>query len=133
MRPMMIDTDTASDDAVALIMALRDVAVDVRGLTIVSGNVPVGQGALNARYCLELCGRGEVPIHVGAAAPLQRAVLHAKYFHGEDGLGDAGFAPREFAADPKPAVEAILDCARQFAGDLELVTLGPLTNVALAV
>jgi purine nucleosidase len=132
-RPFLIDTDTASDDAVALIMALRHPDVDVRALTIVSGNVPVEQGARNARFTAELCGRDDLPIHVGAARPLKREPFDAKYFHGEDGLGDAGFAPKHFSPDPAPAVEAILHHVRKTGGDIELVTLGPLTNIALAV
>ena len=67
--PMDIDTDTASDDAVALILALREPAVEVVAITVVAGNVPVGQGSRNARYTVELCG-AEVPVHEGAARPL---------------------------------------------------------------
>jgi purine nucleosidase len=133
-RRFLIDTDTASDDAVALLMALEHPDVEVLALTIVSGNVPVAQGERNARCAAELCERGDgVPIHLGAARPLRREPFDARYFHGDDGLGDVGFAPKRFEPHAQPAVEAILHHARQTAGDLELVTLGPLTNVALAI
>jgi purine nucleosidase len=133
-RPFLIDTDTASDDAVALIMALRDPDVQVHAVTIVSGNVPLEQAARNARFTAELCGRDDVPIHLGAARPLKREPFDAKYFHGNDGLGDAGYAPAaRFSPDPEPAAEAILRHCRRSAADIEIVTLGPLTNIALAI
>src|SRR5438105_2593960 len=133
-RRFLIDTDTASDDAVALLMALGHADVEVLALTIVNGNVPVEQGARNARCAADLCERGAaVPIHLGAARPLRREPFDARYFHGHDGLGDGGFAPEHFEPAAQPAVEAILHHARQTNGDMELVTLGPLTNIALAL
>jgi purine nucleosidase len=130
-RTFLIDTDTASDDAVALIMALRAPDVRVAGITVVWGNVPVEQGVRNALYVTELCG-AEVPVHQGAARPLRREPANATWFHGRDGLGDHGFAPsrRECASDA--GVDALIDMARAEPGCV-LVTLGPLTNVALAL
>src|SRR5438045_3595634 len=101
-RPFLIDTDTASDDAVALIMALRHPDADVRALTIVNGNVPLEQGARNARFTAELCAREDLPIHLGAARPLVREPFDARYFHGNDGLGDAGFAPKHSSPEAEP-------------------------------
>lgn len=74
MIPMVIDTDTGSDDAVALVLALADPRVDVRAITIVSGNVPMEMGLQNALYTVELCG-AEVPVHAGADRPLMRDAL----------------------------------------------------------
>ena len=68
-RKFFIDTDTASDDAVALLMALETPNVDVLGVSIVSGNMPVEQGSINARYTIELCKK-DVPVYVGAKEPL---------------------------------------------------------------
>jgi len=68
-RRMIIDTDTASDDAVAILMALQWPDVQVEAITVVSGNVPMEQGSLNARYTVELCGQ-DVPVYEGAARPL---------------------------------------------------------------
>lgn len=130
-RPFLIDTDTASDDAVALIMALRSPGVDVRAITVVAGNVPLAQGSWNARYTVELCG-ADVPVHEGAARPLARQPHTAEWFHGQDGLGDRGYpAPRRAAAS-RDAPQIIADVASATEG-LTLVTLGPLTNVALAL
>ena len=131
MRPFLIDTDTASDDAVALIMALRWPGVAVKAITVVAGNMPLEQGARNARLAVELCG-ADVPISLGAGKPLLRANAHAEWFHGQDGLSDVGYAPREARFAPQHAVDTIIDTVKAHPG-IELVTLGPLTNVALAV
>jgi purine nucleosidase len=130
-RTFLIDTDTASDDAVALIMALRAPDVRVAGITVVWGNVPVEQGVRNALYVTELCG-ADVPVHQGAARPLRREPSNATWFHGRDGLGDHGFAPSRRQPASDEAVDALIDMARQSPGCV-LVTLGPLTNVALAL
>ncbi len=129
--PFLIDTDTASDDAVALIMALRRADVEVEAITVVAGNVPVEQATRNALYTAELCG-SEVPVFSGAARPLLREYMHAEWFHGHDGLGDHGYPAPRRSAEKTPAPERIVELARTCPG-LVLVTLGPLTNIALAL
>jgi purine nucleosidase len=89
-RAFLIDTDVASDDAVALIMALRAPDVRVAAITTVAGNVGVQQATRNALYTVELCG-ANVPVHLGAEKPLNRAHQSATWFHGRDGLGDHGY------------------------------------------
>lgn len=129
--PLLIDTDTASDDAVALIMALRDPSFEVVAITVVAGNVALPQASRNARYTVELCG-ASVPVYEGAAAPLQRAAADASFFHGQDGLGDQGYPPPKAPPAEGHAVDALIARIRERPGIL-LVTLGPLTNVALAL
>ncbi len=129
--PLLIDTDTASDDAVALVMALRDPAFEVVAITVVAGNVALAQGSRNARFTVELCG-ASVPVHEGAAKPLVRAPIDASFFHGQDGLGDQGYPPPKAKPAPGHAVDVLIDRIRERPGIL-LVTLGPLTNVALAL
>jgi purine nucleosidase len=131
MANLLIDTDTASDDAVALILALQTPTLAVRGITTVAGNVNLDQATRNALLVTELCGR-DVPVHAGVARPLLREPEDATWFHGRDGLGDRGFAPTRRTASGQHAVDAILDLSRQFPG-LTLVTLGPLTNLATAL
>ncbi len=131
MRNFLIDTDTASDDAVAIIMALSAPDVRVLALTTVAGNVGVQQATRNALLTVELCG-ADVPVFIGAGAPLNRAHDHAHWFHGVDGLGDHGLSPATREPEREHAVEAILRFSRAEPG-LTLVTLGPLTNIALAL
>jgi purine nucleosidase len=130
-QAILIDTDTASDDAVALIMALRSESVRVLAISTVAGNVPVQQATRNALYTAELCGV-EVPVFQGAGKPLLRRLNTAEWFHGKDGLGDHGYPAPRRSAEKQHAVEAIISLARSNPG-LLLVTLGPLTNIALAV
>jgi len=127
----LIDTDTASDDAVALIMALRSPQVRVLAITTVAGNVAVQQATRNALYTAELCG-SDVPVFIGAEEPLNRPHQSAHWFHGRDGLGDHGYPPPRRSHEKLPALEAIISTIESHPG-LVLVTLGPLTNVALAL
>lgn len=127
----LIDTDTASDDAVALIMALRSPQVEVLAITTVAGNVDVHQASHNALYTVELCD-SRVPVFMGAEKPLKRPHVGAEWFHGRDGLGDHGYGPPRRTAEKQNAVDAIIDTIESHPG-LVMVTLGPLTNVALAV
>jgi purine nucleosidase len=130
-RPFLIDTDVASDDAVALIMALRAPDVKVVAITTVAGNVEVEQATRNALYTVELCG-ARIPIFTGAGKPLQREHQSATWFHGLDGLGDHGYpAPRQ-KAEKLHAVDAIIEVVESNPG-IVVVTLGPLTNLALAL
>ncbi len=128
---ILIDTDTASDDAVALIMALRSNSARVIAITTVAGNVPVRQATRNALYTAELCGTS-TPVYQGAEKPLTRRLVTAEWFHGNDGLGDHGYPPPQRQAEKQHAVEAIINTVRGNPG-LLLVTLGPLTNIALAL
>jgi purine nucleosidase len=131
MRNFLIDTDTASDDAVAIIMALAAPDVRVIGLTTVAGNVGLEQATRNALLTAEICG-SNVPVFKGAAAPLTRALQDAHWFHGQDGLGDRGYPASKRASEREHAVDAIVRLAQAEPG-LTLVTLGPLTNIALAL
>lgn len=130
-RPFLIDTDTASDDAVALIMALRAPDVEVKAITTVAGNVPVEQSTTNALYVVDLCG-ADVPVYAGADKPLLRTYQNATWFHGRDGLGDHGYPAPKKAAGRLYAPDAIIETVEANPG-LVIVTLAPLTNVALAL
>jgi purine nucleosidase len=130
-RAFLIDTDTASDDAVALIMALRAPDVRVVAITTVAGNVPLEQSTRNALYTVELCG-SDVPVYAGAARPLLRTYETATWFHGMDGLGDHNYPAPRRSSEKLHAVDAIIQIVEANPG-LVMVTLAPLTNVALAL
>src|SRR5262249_6914678 len=130
-RKFLIDTDTASDDAVALIMALRSPEVEVVGITTVAGNVEVRQASRQALDTEDLCG-SSAPVFTGAEKPLRRAHQSADWFHGRDGLGDHGYPAPRREPEKKGATEALIELIEANPG-VVLVTLGPLTNVALAL
>ena len=129
-RKMWVDTDMGSDDAVALIMALQSDEVDVVGISALSGNVPLQQAAINARFVAELCG-SDVPVYAGANKPLLRPYVDATWFHGVDGLSGYGGVPQQLP-ETTHAVDALISASHQYE-NLIVVTLGPLTNLALAI
>lgn len=131
-RPLFIDTDTASDDAVALIIALTHPDVDVVGIGVVAGNVPLDMAVQNALYTRDLC-TSSVAVHAGEAGPIARVLETGQHVHGHDGMGDLGLELTGRAPSGIHAVDALLAAADTHAGELELVTLGPLSNIARAL
>jgi purine nucleosidase len=131
-RHFLIDTDTASDDAVALVLALQHPGVQIEAITVVAGNVPVDHGVQNALYTVELCGK-DVPVYRGMPGPLVRPLQTAEFVHGQDGMGDIGLPLSGRAPVAGHAVPVLIDTIHRFAGEITLVTLGPLTNVAAAL
>ncbi|MCU1389282.1 MAG: Nucleoside hydrolase [Ilumatobacteraceae bacterium] len=130
---LVIDTDTASDDAIALLIAVRTPGVTVEAVTVVAGNVPLSLAVRNAIVTLDLVGGAHVPVHAGLAAPLLRPLETAQYVHGEDGMGGATLPEPSRAADDEHAVDVIRRIARDEPGRHTLVTLGPLSNIAAAL
>ena len=134
MRKFLIDTDTASDDAVARVMALRHPDVHVEAITVVAGNVPLVQGVQNALYVVERCGQATgVPVHAGLARPLLRPLRTAQFCHGNDGFGDIGLKLSGRVPVSDHAVDVIIRTIRRFPHEITLVTLGPLSNLAVAL
>jgi len=132
-RPFLIDTDAGSDDAVAILMAFRQPDIDVKAITVVSGNVSLEQGVKNSLYFTELC-EVDVPVYAGADRPLIRKPFAADWFHGVDGLSDRGddYVPRHTTVQETHAVDAIIEIVRN-TPDIAIITLGPLTNLAMAI
>jgi inosine-uridine nucleoside N-ribohydrolase len=140
---VVIDTDPGLDDALAILLALRSPELDVVGITTVCGNVPVGQATKNLFRVLSLLPPSSVLVGQGAARPLEYPLATAAAFHGTDGLGELDRFVDEagvcrYAAPRLPAVlptaqEVWQECGRRYSGELVLITLGPLTNVALAL
>lgn len=132
MLPMIIDVDTGVDDAVALSLAIAKGA-NLIGVTTVAGNVPIEASTRNTLDVLSFLGREDILVHRGASRPLSATYQDATHVHGGNGLG--GFVlPRSFAEVADLAGPAfIVQSAARYAGDLVLVTLGPLTNLAIAL
>lgn len=129
---LIIDTDAGVDDAIAILLALTSPRHGVEAITCVSGNVPVDQVIRNVPIVLDAARAGDIAIFRGADRPLVAAPLHSAHIHGQDGLGDAGFRPSERRVETEHAIDALVRLARENPGS-ELVTLGPLTNLALAI
>ncbi len=132
-RRFLIDTDTASDDAVALVLALRHPGVTIEAITVVAGNVPLPQAVQAALYTVELCG-ADVPVYAGMDRPMVRAARRtAQHVHGEDGMGDIGLPLAGRVPADGHAVNTIIDTVRAHPGEVTIVTLGPLSNLGMAL
>ncbi len=131
--PLILDVDTGIDDSLALLYAAGSPDVELVAVTCVSGNVDARQVAVNTRAVLELAGRTEVEVALGRETPLIRALETAPETHGPHGLGHAELPPPSRPLSQRHAVDLIVAEARRRPGEITLVTLGPLTNLALAV
>jgi purine nucleosidase len=129
--PLLIDTDPGVDDALAILMAHQH--ADVAALTVAAGNVGLGHTVRNARTLVELIG-ARTPVYAGCPSPLVREPDEdAAFVHGADGFGDVGFPEPKHVAEAEHAALALVRLTRERPGELTLVALGPLTNLALAV
>ena len=134
--PMIIDTDPGVDDAMAIAFAVAHPEIDLVGITTVFGNVSVVQATENALALLSRFGAGKVPVAKGAAVPLTQDPLpHPDFVHGQNGLGNVEITATGKARAPvsMSAAQFIVDQANVYQGELVLVAVGPLTNVALAI
>ncbi len=131
--PLLIDTDPGVDDALALLMAFNDDRHRIVGLTVAAGNVGLRHTVRNALKLCEVAGRSDIPVFAGCAEPLLHASVDAAHVHGVDGFGDIGYKAAAAQAQAEHAAIAILRLSHEHAGQLLLVALGPLTNLALAL
>jgi purine nucleosidase len=130
--PLVIDTDTAQDDCIALLVGLLDPRADLRAITMVAGNVGFERQVLNAHLTLSVAGRlGEVPLYLGCRRPMVREWVSAEYAHG-DGVGGLEMDYDGLATEPDHAVDALIALAAASPGELTIVCIGPLTNIAMA-
>ena len=130
---VLIDTDPGIDDAIALLLAIRSPEVDVRGITVVHGNVPVDAGTANTFKVLDLAGGLDIPVARGAAAPLLRPPRHAEIVHGRDGLAELIPDPEEFSLHEDYGPGFLVHALEEANDPMTVIALGPLTNVAIAL
>ncbi|MFB0503221.1 MAG: nucleoside hydrolase [Candidatus Bathyarchaeia archaeon] len=133
MKRIMVDTDIGIDDALALILALKSKELRLEAITTVSGNVHVDKCTKNALRILELMDRKDVPVAEGASKPLKRELHTAEHVHGKDGLGDSGLPEPKIKPIDKVAADVIIEKVARDPGEMTLVPIGPLTNIALAM
>lgn len=134
MRHFIVDTDTGADDVWAIVEALRAVdIVKVEAITVLCGNLPLDLCVKNAMIAAEKAGTYLPPVYRGMSRPMMKEMnIYASNVHGEDGLGNMNLPMPDWQLQTKHAVEAILELAERYAGELEIVTCGPLTNLAMA-
>jgi purine nucleosidase len=133
-RKIVIDTDPGQDDAVAILLALASPELDVLGITAVAGNVPLRLTQLNARKICELAGRPQTKVFAGAIRPMVRRLVTAEEVHGKTGLDGPDLPAPQMPLQQQHAVDFIVETLMaEEAGSVTLCTLGPLTNVGLAL
>ena len=130
--PIWIDCDPGVDDAAALLLAHWQEETEIVGISTVSGNAYVDQTTENALKLCDLMG-ASYPVYRGAEKPLLRPYHDGAEFHGKNGLGGAELPEPSRAAERLPAWDGLYEAAKRYEGSLELVTLGPLTNIAIAL
>ena len=131
--PILIDCDTGIDDSLALLYAAASPECELVAVTCTAGNVDARQVAENTRAVLELAGRADVEVAIGRETPLARALVTTPETHGPLGIGYAELPPAARPLSARYGPDLIIEEARRRPGELTLVTLAPLTNVALAV
>lgn len=131
--PIILDVDTGVDDALALGLAVLDPEIELLVASSLAGNVDVEQTTRNTLTVLDWFGATELPVHRGASRPLARSLHTAERYHGLDGLGESGLTPSRRAVGPDRGPAAMIRLARSRPGEITLVCVGPLTNLAIAL
>jgi purine nucleosidase len=131
--PFILDTDTAQDDCVAILLGVLDPDADLRAITMVAGNVGFDQQVDNAMMTLSVAGAlGDYPVFLGCRRPMVREWVSAENVHGD---GSGGLSMDQEGLDPEEehAIDALLRLTQESPGELNIVAIGPLTNIAMAV
>ena len=135
MKKIIIDTDTAGDDTIAILTALHN--FDVLGITITGGNVDFDQQIANALYTTQVAGKTDVPVYPGYSGPIfgntEQNHTTVEDVHGSDGMGDSFFPKPERSAESTHAIDFIIDTINDNPGEVSLLAIAPLTNIAMAI
>ncbi|XP_057957075.1 probable uridine nucleosidase 2 [Malania oleifera] len=134
-KKIIIDTDPGIDDAMAILVALRSPEVEVIGLTTIYGNVYTTLATRNALHLMEVAGRTDIPVAEGSHVTITEGtkLRIADFVHGADGLGNQNFSPPKGKPIDQSAAAFLIEQANLYPGEVTVVALGPLTNVALAI
>lgn len=133
LRRVIIDTDPGVDDAFALLFAMRTPELKIEAITPVAGNVPLSLTLPNALRMVEIAGRTDIPVARGASGPLMRKLVTAAYAHGENGLAGVAFPEPTTKPVEQSAADLIYRIASSHPGEVSIIAIGPLTNVAAAL
>lgn len=131
-RKIILDCDPGHDDAIAIMMAAKHPAIDLLGITVVAGNQILEKNLINT---LNLCQKLgiDAPVYSGMKRPIMREQIIAANIHGDTGLDGPVFGPLHLKAQPEHAVKFIIDTLMESDGDITLVPVGPLSNIAVAM
>ena len=132
-RRIILDTDPGIDDALAFLLLAASPEISIEAITVTHGNTTVDKCAKNALQIAELCNLVSVPIARGASEPLVKTLSVAEETHGDGGLGYAVLPEPELKLSPTPAVELIINLVHKYPGEITLLCIGPMTNLALAI
>jgi purine nucleosidase len=130
---LVLDMDVGIDDAIAILYLAAEPDAEIVALGSVHGNIDAPQAALNALRVLEVCGLHTVPVAVGAERPLARDLQLATHVHGNDGLGNTALPLPRRQPSGETAADQLLRLAHAYPGELDLLAVGPLTNLALGL
>lgn len=132
MPKVIIDADPGVDDAFAIILACKNKLIDLMGITVVAGNCSLDNGIRNSFKLLDMCDKYYIPVYKGAEVSLETRDINAAHVHGENGFGDFEYEPivRSVNGD---AVEYLINTVNENPGQIDVVAIGPLTNIALAI
>ncbi len=131
--PILLDVDTGIDDALALLYAIASPEADLLGVSCVAGNVSLVEVTNNTAAVLDLAGRSDVEVAAGCAQPLTRPLVTTPETHGPTGTGHTTLATSPDRLSSRSGIDLVIDTARDRPGEVTLVALGPLTNVAVAL
>lgn len=133
MKKVIIDCDPGMDDSLALILAIKSGVLSVEAITAVAGNYSVDITSTNALKVVELLGRTDIPVAKGMAKPLVRELPSDPFSHGADGQAEANLPEPVTSLHESHAVDIIVETVKKHAGDIEIIALAPLTNIAMAM
>lgn len=133
MKKILIDTDPGMDDTLAMVLAIKSPAVKVLGITSVAGNYPIDVTTENALKTVELLGRTDIPVARGMGKPLARALAKDPFSHGSDGQAEIHLPRPQTRPSSSHGVDLIIDTVKANPGDVTVITLGPFTNLAMAL
>lgn len=132
--PLIIDCDPGQDDAIALMLAMASPGeLDLLGISAVAGNVPLVLTEANARAIRDVAGRSEVPVYAGCPRPMIKPLETAEYVHGKSGIDGANLPQPSRSVEESHAVDWLIDVLRNAEAPITVATLGPLTNIAMAI
>lgn len=131
-RKTIIDCDPGADDAIALMLALNSLELDIIGITITAGNSTLEKCCKNALKVLELCNIENIPVYMGASGPIKRKLEFSDLYCGKDGLCEIGLMNKRLNVEKQSAVDFIIEASNKYEG-LQIISIAPMANIALAL